>query len=52
MKTQHFLLELRPGMRRNRGLGLLLERSTAGEEVRMFSVLVALSGLALWGFFG
>ncbi|KAG1812183.1 uncharacterized protein BJ212DRAFT_1372017 [Suillus subaureus] len=33
------------------GLGLILERSTAGDEVRVLTVLVALSGFALWGFF-
>jgi hypothetical protein len=51
MKTQHFLLDLRPGKPRHRGFWLILERSAAGEEVRMFTVLAALSGLALWGFF-
>ncbi|OAX37349.1 hypothetical protein K503DRAFT_719896 [Rhizopogon vinicolor AM-OR11-026] len=52
MKTQHFLLDLRPGKRKRGGLGLVLERSAAGEEARMMTVLVALSGLALWSFFG
>lgn len=51
MKTQHFLMDLRPGTPTRGGLGLILECSTAGDEVRVLTVLVALSGLALWGFF-
>lgn len=51
MRIQRFLLNLRPGTSKHNGLGLILERSTAGDEVRVLSVLVALSGLALWGFF-
>jgi hypothetical protein len=51
MRIQRFLLNLRPGTSKHSGLGLILERSTAGDEVRVLSVLVALSGLALWGFF-
>jgi len=51
MKTQHFLLDLQEGTPKRGGLGLILERSTAGDEVRVLTILVALSGLALWGFF-
>ncbi|KAG2154510.1 uncharacterized protein EDB93DRAFT_1081328 [Suillus bovinus] len=51
MRTQRFLLNLYPITPRHGGLGLILERSTAGDEARVLTVLVALSGLALWGFF-
>lgn len=51
MRIQRFLLNLRPGTSKCGGLGLILERSTAGDEVRVLTVLVALGGLALWGFF-
>jgi hypothetical protein len=51
MRVQQFLLDLRPGTSKYGGLGLILERSTAGDEARVLVVLVALSGLALWGFF-
>ncbi|KAG1739270.1 hypothetical protein EDB19DRAFT_1635797 [Suillus lakei] len=51
MKIQQFVLNLRPGTSKHGGLGLILERSTAGDEMRVLTVLVALSGLALWGFF-
>lgn len=51
MRMQQYLLNLHPGTSKHGGLGLILERSTAGDEARVLTVLVALSGLALWGFF-
>ncbi|KAG1751339.1 uncharacterized protein EDB91DRAFT_601103 [Suillus paluster] len=51
MKTHHFLMDLRTGTPRRGGLNLILECSTAGDEARVLTVLVGLSGLALWGFF-
>ncbi|KIK98480.1 hypothetical protein PAXRUDRAFT_31160 [Paxillus rubicundulus Ve08.2h10] len=46
-----YTLDLRPGTKKHNGLGLVLERSAAGEEVRVLIVLMSLTGLALWGFF-
>lgn len=51
MRVQQFLLNLRPSTSKYGGFGLILERSTAGDEARLLTALVALSGLALWGFF-
>ncbi|KIJ68133.1 hypothetical protein HYDPIDRAFT_148467 [Hydnomerulius pinastri MD-312] len=51
VRKYSYTLDLRPGAQKRRGLGLVLERSAAGEEVRVLVILMSLSGLALWGFF-
>ncbi|KAH7888860.1 hypothetical protein F5I97DRAFT_1856149 [Phlebopus sp. FC_14] len=51
IKKYSYTLDMRPGAKKKRGWRLLLERSAAGEEVRVLAVLVSLGGLALWGFF-
>ncbi|KAF9227209.1 hypothetical protein BS17DRAFT_793737 [Gyrodon lividus] len=50
-RKYRYTLDLRPGAKKPNGLGLVLERSAAGEEVRVLIVLMSLTGLALWGFF-
>lgn len=46
-----YTLAFRPSAKKRRGLGLVFERSVAGEEVRVLVVLASLTGLAVWGFF-
>ena len=51
VRKYNYTLGLYSGAKKRRGLGLVLERSTAGEEMRVLVVLMSLTGLALWGFF-
>jgi hypothetical protein len=50
VKRHNYTLDLYPSLKKQRGLGLVLEGSTAGEEMRVLVMLLSLAGLALWGF--
>ena len=51
VKKYSYTLDLYSSGKKRCGLGLVFERSTAGEETRVLVVLMSLTGLALWGFF-
>ncbi|KAH0827995.1 hypothetical protein J3R83DRAFT_3638 [Lanmaoa asiatica] len=51
IKRYSYTLDLHPGAKKQCGLGLVFERSAAGEETRILVVLMSLTGLALWRFF-
>lgn len=51
IKRYNYTLDLHPRAKKQCGLGLLFERSAAGEEMRVLVVLMSLTGLALWRFF-
>ncbi|EIW83192.1 hypothetical protein CONPUDRAFT_89162 [Coniophora puteana RWD-64-598 SS2] len=51
-RTRRFTVDLQP-KKPWRGYGsLLVERSAAGEEVRLLTVLVSLASLSVWGYVG
>lgn len=50
--VRRYTADLRPGAKAGRwGWRMLMERSKAGEEVRMLGCLGVLLGLSVWGFF-
>lgn len=51
IKKYNYTLGLHASVKKRHGLGLVFERSAAGDETRILVVLMSLTGLALWGFF-
>ncbi|KAF8134522.1 hypothetical protein EV363DRAFT_1160578 [Boletus edulis] len=51
VKRSSYTFDLHPSAKKRRGLGMIFEKSTAGEETRILAVLISLTALALWGFF-
>ncbi|KAL4078558.1 hypothetical protein V8B97DRAFT_1865841 [Scleroderma yunnanense] len=49
-KKHKYTIDLCP--RAKKGLGVIFERSAAGEEMRVLLLLLSLGGVALWLFFG
>lgn len=49
-KKHKYTIDLYP--KAKKGLGLILEKSAAGEEVRVLLLMLSLGGAALWLFFG
>ncbi|KAG6336620.1 hypothetical protein ID866_2459 [Astraeus odoratus] len=49
-KKYRYEIDLRP--KTKKGLGLIFEKSAAGEEIRALMMILSLGGVALWMFFG
>lgn len=51
IRKYSYTLDLHPRANKECGVGLVFEKSAAGEEMRVLVVLMSLTGLALWRFF-